>query len=219
MSILKIGLPGGADFLQPELSTTAVPIASGAGSCAFSNNICTMTFAGVHSLTASPSAGVLPNFFIQFSGATAQSGIGTINGPIFRLLAIPSTTTIQFYTTVTAATWTAGSAIPVFFSPFTAIVGSTFVNFLNNLGTNVAGALVQSSAVKVLLGANCTVQYNADNTAIICDGTTGNTPAAAPVYRISVAVSTGDDLVYMNPPATGLFASGGAGTSRVSVIE
>lgn len=218
MSDTKLPLPGGAEFLQPELSTTQVPISSGAGSCAFANNICTMTFAAAHGLTMAPAAGTMPNYFIQFSGATAQSGTGSINGPIFRILGIPSTTTITFYTTVTAATWTAGTATPVFLPPFTSILGSTFVGFLNNLGTNVPPALLQGSFCNLALGPNCTVQYNPDNTSVIYDGSTGNTPAAAPTYRTLVAAS-GAGQIWLNGPQMGVFASGGAGTSRVSVLE
>jgi hypothetical protein len=215
---MKIGLPGGADFIQPELSTTQVPVASGAGSFANAGNIGTVTTAGAHGLTATPAAGVMPNFFVQFTGFTAQTGQGTLNGPIFRILAIPTTTTIQIYTTVLTATFTAGTIIPVFLPPFTAIIGSTFVNFLNNLGTNVPGALVQSSEVNCAFGPNCTVQYDPTNTSIIYDGTTGPTPAASPTLRTLVAAS-GSAQLWLNPPQFAVFASGGAGTSRVSVIE
>jgi hypothetical protein len=218
MSDTKLGLPGGADFLQPELSTTQVPISSGAGTCAFANNICTMTFAAVHGLTMAPSAGVMPNYFIQFSGATAQSGVGTINGPIFRILSIPSTTTLTFYTTVTAATWTAGSAVPVFLPPFSSILGSTFVGFLNNLGTNVPPALVQSSFINAVLGPNCTIQYDPTNVQIVYDGSTGNTPSSVPTLRTLMAAS-GAGQIWMNPPQMVLLASGSAGTSRISVLE
>lgn len=218
MADIKIGIPGGADFLQPELSTTQVPVASGAGSIAVSNNIATVTHAAAHGLTMTPSAGTMPNYFVQLTGVTGQTGVGTLNGPIFRLLAIPSTTTYQIYTTVTAGTFTAGTTVPVFLTPFTGIVGSTFASFLNNLGVNAVPALVQSSFVNYAMGPNCTIQYNADNTSIIQDSTTGNTLAVAPVYRISGAVSTGGQQ-WMNPPQMAVFASGGAGTSRFSVLE
>lgn len=217
MSILKIGTTGGADF-NSELTTTQVPVASGAGTIAVSNNIATVTFAAAHGLTMAPAAGTMPNFFCTFTGVTGQTGVGTLNGPIFRILAIPSTTTIQIYTTVTAGTFTAGTCVPVFLSPFTAVIGSSFVGFLNNLGTNVAPALVQSASINYLLGANCTLQYNPDETSVIQDSTSGNTLAVAPTYRIFGAVSTGGQ-VWLNPPAMALFASGGAGTSRVSVLQ
>ena len=79
MSELKIGIPGGADFLQPELSTTQVPVPAGAGATfAFANNIGTITTNAAHGLTAAPSAGTMPNFFIQITGASAQTGTGTL---------------------------------------------------------------------------------------------------------------------------------------------
>lgn len=218
MSDLKIGLPGGADFEQPELSTVQVPIAVGAGTFAASGNIGTITTAAAHGLTASPAAGTMPNFFLQLNGASAQVGTGSINGPIFRILAIPSTTTVQIYTTVTAATVTAANIVPVFLTPFQAIIGSTFVGFLNNLGTNVAPALVQTCYVNFVLGPNCTVQYDPTNTSIIYDGTTGNTPATSPTLRTIVPAS-GADQIWLNPPQMALFASGSAGTSRASILE
>jgi hypothetical protein len=218
MSTLKIGLPGGGDFLQPQLSTTQVPIAVGAGTFAASSNIATITTASAHGLTMAPAAGTLPNFFVQINGASAQSGTGSINGPIFRILAIPSTTTLQIYTTVTAATVTSANLVPVFFPPFTAILGSTFVGYLNNLGVNVPPAMTQSSTVQYTLGPNCTIQYDPTNTQIIYDGAAGNTPATSPTLRNSAAASTNGQQ-YINPPQMGLFASGSAGTSYVAVIE
>lgn len=219
MADTKIGLPGGADFLQPEMSTTAVPVASGAGTIAVANNIATFTTAGAHGLTMAVAAGTMPNYFVTFTGVTAMTGVGTFNGPIFRILAIPSTTTVQVYTTITAGTFTAGTIVPVFLPPFTAVLGSTYVGFLNNLGTTQQPpALVQSSFVNFLLGPNCTFQYNTDNTSVIQDATVASTLAVAPVYRIYGAVSTGGQF-WVNPPQMALFASGTAGTSRVSVIE
>jgi hypothetical protein len=166
-----------------------------------------------------PAAGTLPNFFVTFTGVTAMTGVGTFNGPIFRILSIPSATTFTVYTTITAGTFTAGTVVPVFLTPFTSIVGSTFVAFLNNLGTNVSPALVQSSFVSGLLGPNCTGQYNTDNTSVIMDATVASTLATAPVYRISIAASTGFQNVWFNPPSQAIFASGSAGTSRLSVLE
>lgn len=218
MSELKISLPGGADFLA-EMSTTQVPVPAGAGSAfTAANNIGTITTNAAHGLTAAPAAGTMPNFFVQITGATAQTGTGTLNGPIFRILSIPSTTTFTIYTTVTAATVTASTYIPVFLPPFTAILGSTFVNFLNNLGTNVAGALVQSSSVMCVFGANCTLQYDPSNVQIIYDAAAGNTPSSVPTLRTLIAAS-GTGQTWINPPQMAILASGAAGTSRVSVIE
>lgn len=215
MSDVRIPVPG-SEF-QTELSTTQVPIASGAGSIAVTNNIATVTFAAAHGLTMTPAAGTLPNYFIQFSGITGQTGVGTLNGPIFRILAIPSTTTIQIYTTVTAGVFTAGTATPVFIVPFIGQQVSSFVNGPTMLGVGVPPALVAAGMVNVSLGANCTVQYNPDNTSVIQDPTVPTTLAAAPTYRNLVAASSQAQQWLMHA-AIALFASGTSGTSRVSVI-
>ncbi len=215
MSDTKLFVPG-LEF-QTELQTTQVPIASGAGSFAAANNIATITFAAAHGLTMTPAAGTLPNFFVQFTGFTGMAGVGTLNGPIFRLLAIPSVTTIQIYTTVTAATFTAGTCIPVFICPFTQQISSAFLNGPSMLGVQVAPALVGSGIVNASLGANCTVQYNPDNTSVIQDPYSGPTLAASPTYRNLVAASS-QAQQWMMEAAIALFASGGAGTSRVSVV-
>jgi hypothetical protein len=203
---------------QGELTTVQVPIASGAGSIAFANNIATVTFAAAHGLTLTPAAGTLANYFIQFSGITAQSGVGTMNGPIFRILAIPSATTIQVYTTVTAATFTAGTATPVFVVPFLGQNVSSFVNGPTMTGVTVAPAWVGAGMCNLSLGPNCTVQYNPDNTSIIEDALTGNTLAVAPTYRTLLAASSQTQL-WMSDVSIALFASGTAGTSRLSLIE
>jgi hypothetical protein len=203
---------------QSELTTIQVPIASGAGSIAFANNIATVTFAAAHGLTLTPAAGTLANYFIQFSGITAQSGVGTMNGPIFRILAIPSTTTIQVYTTVTAATFTAGTATPVFVVPFIGQNVSSFVNGPTMTGVGVAPAWVQAGMVNLTLGANCTVQYNPDNTSVIQDPTVPTTLAATPTYRTLAAASTSVQQ-WLSEVSIALFASGAGGTTRVSVIE
>ena len=218
MSELKIAVPG--QVFQTELSTTQVPIASGAGNIAVANNIATITFAGAHGLTFNPAAGTMANYFIQFAGITAQTGIGTLNGPIFRILSIPSATTITIYTTVTAGGFAAGTATPVFIPVFSPIVGSTFAgNLQQPVGTFFPPNLAASADVNFLLGPNCTIQYNPDNTSIVQDQTSGNTLAAAPTFRIMNAVSTGGQVWMDGTGAMAIFASGGAGTTRVSVIE
>jgi hypothetical protein len=220
MSDLKIAVPG--LIFQTELSTTQVPIAiGGSGTFAVSNNLATITFTSAHGLTMAPAAGTLGNYFIQFNGVTGQSGVGTLNGPIFRILAIPSTTTIVIYTTVTAATVTSANAVPVFIPEFTAVAGSAFVGG-PTVGTPAVvtqGALQATGNCNFLLGANCTVQYNPDNTSIIEDSTSGPTLATAPVFRICSAVSTGGQIWFDGTGGTALFASGSAGTTRISVIE
>jgi hypothetical protein len=215
MSDIKIPVPG-LEF-QSELSTTQVPVASGAGSIAAANNIVTVTTAGAHGLTLTPAAGTLANYFVTFTGVTAQTGVGTLNGPIFRILAIPSTTTIQIYSTVTGGTFTAGTIVPVFIVPFIGQLVSGFVNGPTMTGVGVAPALVASGIVNALLGPNCVIQYNPDNTSVIQDPTVPTTLAVAPVYRTLVSASTNAQQWLMEA-AIALFASGTAGTSRVSVI-
>jgi hypothetical protein len=215
MSDIKLFVPG-TEF-QTELSTTQVPVASGAGSIAAANNIVTVTTAAAHGLTLTPAAGTLANYFVTFTGVTAQTGVGTLNGPIFRVLAIPSTTTIQIYSTVTAGTFTAGTIVPVFIVPFIGQQVSGFVNGPTMTGVGVAPAMVGAAICNVLLGANCTVQYNPDNTSVIQDPTVASTLAVAPTFRIMGAVSTGGQY-WLAEASCALFASGGAGTTRVSVI-
>lgn len=204
---------------QSELSTTQVPIALGAGGAfAVANNIATITFNAAHGLTLTPAAGTLANYFIQFNTVSAQTGVGTLNGPIFRILSIPTTTTITIYTTVTAATMTAANAVPVFIVPFIGQNVSGFVNGPIMTATQVAPAWVGAGQCNLSLGANCTVQYNPDNTSVIQDPTVATTLAATPTYRTLMAASTSGQ-VWMTDVGIALFASGGAGTSRVSVIE
>ena len=203
---------------QSELTTTQVPVAVGAGTFAAANNIATLTFAAAHGLTLTPAAGTLANYFFQLAGATAQTGVGTINGPIFRILSIPSTTTLTFYTTVTAATVTAATLTPVFIVPFLGQNVSGFVNGPLMGTTPVAPAWVGAGQVNLSLGANCTVQYNPDDTSIIEDPISGPTLGTAPTYRTLLAASTSGQL-WMADVSIALFASGSAGTSRLSVIE
>lgn len=217
MSDLKIAVPGYVYGL--EETTTQVPVALGAsGAFAVSNNIATITFTSAHGLTFQPAAGTMPNFFIAFTGVTGQTGIGTLIGPIFRILSIPSTTTITIYTTVTAATMTAASAIPCFIPNFQPNVQSAFAGGPTQAGATVPGQSQQTNNVNMVLGANCTVLYNPDNTSLIYDSTTGNTPAVAPVFRTLVPVSTSAQVWMDGIGGTVIQASGSAGTSRASVI-
>lgn len=215
---MDIKIPVQGLQFQSELTTTQVPIALGAGGLfAVSNNVATITFNAAHGLTLTPAAGTLANYFIQFNGVTAQTGVGTLNGPIFRILSIPTTTTIQIYTTVTAATMTAANAVPVFVVPFIGQNVSGFANGPLMTGVAQAPAWVGAGMCNLALGANCTVQYNPDNTSVIQDPTVATTLAAAPTYRSLLAASTSTQL-WLSDVSMALFASGGAGTSRVSVI-
>lgn len=218
MSVSKLSTQG-LD-LQSELSIAQFVIPAGGGATfAAANNIGTITFNAAHGLTLSPAAGVPPNYFITFGGSTSGlTGTGILVGNIFRIIGIPSTTAIQIYTTITAATVTSLTGIPVFFTPFTASGGGPYgpVQVPATAGTyplpNLSGNWVYAS-----LGANCAIRYNPDQTAVILDSTTGNTPAAAPTWRDVVAAS-GADQVFMTPPWAAIWANGTTATSRVSVL-
>lgn len=220
MSDQRLPVPG-LD-LQSELTITQFAIPAGGGATfAASNNIATITFNAAHGLTLSPSAGVPPNYFITFGGSTSGiTGTGVLVGNIFRILDIPSTTAIKIYTTITAATITSLTGIPVFFPPFTASIGSAFVGGptqeITTAGTyppsNLAGAITNG-----VFGANCALRYNPDQLAKILDSTTGNTPTTAPTWRDLIAAST-NGQAYGAPPWTAIWANGTTATTTVSVV-
>lgn len=214
--------------LQAELSISQFAIPAGAGATfAASNNIGTVTFNAAHGLTLSPAAGVPPNYFISFGGSTSGiTGTGVLVGNVFRILSIPSTTAITIYTTITAATVTSMTGIPIFFPPFTAGIGSAFQNgpvqVPATAGTyplpNLGGALFNA-----VLAANASVQYNPAQDAVILDPYTtaalpgGTTPAVAPTWRTLIAASASGQM-WGAPPWTAIWASGTTATSRISVI-
>ena len=138
MSILKIAVAG-TDYYT-EQTTTQIPISAGAsGTFSAANNIATITTTSAHGLTFSPSAGTLPNYFVQFGGTTSGlTGTGILVGNNFRILSIPSTTTFTIYTTVTAATVTSMTIIPVFFPTFIAALLSGAAT--NNVVNSTTGA-------------------------------------------------------------------------------
>lgn len=214
--------------LQPsaEQSTAQFVIPTGAATFSASKNIATITFGAAHGLTMTPAAGVLPNYFISFGGSSSgMSGTGILVGNFFRILSIPSTTAITIYTTITAATVTLLTGIPVFFPSFT-------VNTMNVGGepTQTIAGTVTPEPFPVLagceamftLGANCVVQYNPDQTLVALDATTttmlGATPTTAPVMRTLLAAS-GVGQLELAYPWSCLSASGTAATSRLSVLR
>jgi hypothetical protein len=209
-------------FLQPEFVTTAVPVAFGAsgtlqlqnisGTASAGSNIATLTFTAAHGYTATlqangttliqntttnhiptPYGGVTndPNWLLaQVTGATVDTAI---NGVTFPVIAIPSTTTMLIYCTLTGTnpTVTAASFVPVF--------------------------ALQYGDYNVALGANCAVEYNPDNTGSpILPPSTAAWPA--PTFRTLQAVSTTAQLEFDGAAAqTIVVASGAAGTSRWSL--
>jgi hypothetical protein len=225
MTDAKMGVVG--ENYQPELTITQFVIPAGAGATySASNNIATFTTNAAHGLTTNPAAGVPPNYFVTFGGSTsAPTGTGILVGNIFRILSIPSTTTFTFYCTLSALTVTSATVIPVFMAPFTAYPGSSFQNQVPTIAVNYPGPQGPYGAfVNCLLGANCNITYNPDNTTVILDGYTtpqlpgGTTPTVAPVYRNLVAASTSGQ-VWMYGPDTIIQANGTTATSRISVIE
>jgi hypothetical protein len=226
MSILDIALAG--SVYQTEQSTSQFAILASANAWTFTIPtagvpIALITTTSAHGLTFTPTAGTMPNFFVTFAGnITAQTGIGTIIGNTFRILSIPSTTTFTIYTTVTAATAATTAAItPVFIPTFIPQVTSGFASNVT-AGTGPAvftpGAMQDSAFVNFILGANCVVNYYPDNTALLLDSTTGNTPSTAPVARVLHAASGSGQVWFDGVGSTQLVASGTTATSRVSVI-
>ena len=214
---------------QPELSIAQFVIPAGAGATySATNNIATFTTNAAHGLTFAPAAGVPPNYFVTFGGSTsAPTGSGILVGNIFRILTIPTTTTFTFYCTLSALTVTSATVIPVFMAPFTASPGSPFQGFVTQTASLTQYPPAQGpygAFVNCLLGANCNVTYNPDNTAVILDGYTtpqlagAVTPSTAPVYRNLIPASSSGQ-VWMFGPDTIIQANGTTATSRVSVIE
>jgi hypothetical protein len=216
----------GFDY-QAQLTITQVPIVLAAGSVANVNNIVTVTTAGAHGLTLNPAAGVPPNYFVSFTGTSAPTGVGILNGNIFRILSIPSTTTFTIYSTVTGATLTGSNIVPVFFAPFTASPGTLFSGPQPTMTVaavttaypppNVAGAVVLAQ-----LGANANIRFNSDLlfTGPLDPITTpaAGTPAVAPVWTVGQAVSVSGDFPMLGYSAA-VWAGGSAGTSTLSVIN
>lgn len=227
MSILRLGTPG-LD-LQGSLTTTQVPVAAGAsGTFANSGNLCTITTTAAHGLALNPTAGVMPNYYVTFAGVTAQTGVGSLNSNIFRILSIPSTTTFTIFSTVLTATVTGATIIPVFFPPFTAQGTSSFAGgptqTIATVVTPFPPAALELAMVYTVLGPNCTVQgalgFPLPQTILLLDALT--TPAAgtpgSPTWTQLQPVSS-SELMFLAPPNVALWASGGAGTTTVAVIN
>lgn len=208
-------------FLQPEFSTTAVPIAMGAGglmalqNAGAGSNVALLTFNSAHGYTATlqsngtttiqnattghgpPVVGGTTidsaNFTcFQLSGATGNTAV---NGFTMSILAIPSTTTMLVACPVTGAnpTVTAANFIPVF--------------------------VLQYGQYDLALGANCVVQYNPDNTGSpYTQQSLSSNVVPAPTFRTLQAASTNAQIEFEGLAGqTIVAASGSAGTSRWSI--
>lgn len=226
MSILK--LPYGGLDLESELTITQYVIPAG-GSATYSatSNIATFTTNAAHGLTLTPSAGVPPNYFVSFAGSTSGiSGTGVLIDNVFRILSIPSTTTFTFYCTITAATVTSTTVVPVFFPNFIAGFGSGFsggpTQTISSVVTPEPSPQLTGGMVYVRAGANCVTRVNTDQTAVILDQfstaslTGGNTPATAPTWRTQIAASV-NGMVWLSAPWGAIWASGTTATTTLNV--
>lgn len=208
-------------FLQPEFATTAVPISlGGSGTMALQNtgtatlagsNTALLTFTSAHGYTATAQANGTtlientttnhvpmspggstgdPNYLLfQLTGATANTAV---NGVTFPVLAIPSTTTMIVGCTVsgTNPTVTSASFLPVFALPY--------------------------GMYNMVLGANCAVEYNPDNTGSPILPPSG-AQVGTPTWRTLLAASGVGQINFEGFAAqTIVIANGSAGTSRWS---
>jgi hypothetical protein len=235
----EIKMPAlGIEFLQ-EAQTAQIAIVqtTNAMTWAFANNIGTATFAAVHGITSAYTAGsgatpsTLPNYYFLLGGTamTGLTGTGILQGPIFRILSIPSTTTLTFYTTVTAATSGASTTFqPVFLPPNIPLPASgPYTGGPTLLGVIQPAPFFYGASCNIVTGANCTVQYSPSNWAgstilpqLVYDSTTGNTPSTAPTVRTLLPVSSAGQFNMMTPGTAFLAASTvNAGTTFVSVLE
>jgi|SRR6516225_4946155 hypothetical protein len=225
MSDLK--LPYQGSDLEPELTVTQFVIPAGVGATyAASNNIATFTSNAAHGLTLTPAAGVMPNYFITFGGSTsAITGTGVLVGNVFRILSIPSTTTFTFYCTITAATVTSATVIPIFYPNFLASFGSSFAGgptqTISTVVTPFPPPQLTGAMVNARCGANCAVRVNTDNNAFILDPQStpaSGTPGTAPTWRDQVSASTNGQL-WIAPPGGAVWANGTTATSTFNVIN
>lgn len=218
MSTQKISIPGLVYGKSPvlvspgasatlgttlEIAISAVPIAMGAAGAvaATAAFICTATFNAAHGIIASTIGGQLyitmpsqtvPSPFFQFTGVT---GVTAWNGVTLQILSVPTTTTITFYATIstTGAVFTAASLVPVYTLPF-------------------------PGDYDFLLGPNAVIQYNPDNTGYPQTNAIATTVTGA-TFRQLAAVSTAGQLWFDGVGQKIVLCSGGAGTSRFSLVQ
>jgi hypothetical protein len=232
MSLLR--LPFAGLDLQTELAITQYVIPAGGGATFANANsatlsqggVCTFTTNAAHGLTLNPSAGVPPNYFVTFGGSSsAITGTGVLINNVFRILSIPSTTTFTFWSTISTATVTSTTVIPVFYPNFLAGNGSGFAGgptqTVSSVTTTYAPPQLEAATLLCNLGANLVLQYNPDQTALILDQIStpaAGTPGTAPNWRTLIAAS-GSGFAFAVEPGIGFFASGTTATSRISVVN
>lgn len=231
MSLLRLGY-GGLD-LQAQQTITQFTIPAGAGATLSNANataggagVITFTTNAAHGLVLNPAAGVPPNYFVTFGASmTLLTGTGTLINNVFRILSIPSATTFTIWGTITTATVTATTVIPVFFPTFQASTMSSFVSgptqTITAVVTPFPPPFLEGAYVMCRLGANCNVVADVLQTAILLDPqstpATG-TPATAPTWSTQISAST-NNAVYMAAPSVAVFANGATATSTFSVVN
>lgn len=233
MSILR--LPVAGLDLQAKLSITQIVVPAGAGATFVNANasnvgaggVCTFTSNAAHGLVLNPSAGVPPNYFVTFGGSTsAITGTGVLINNVFRILSIPSTTTFTFWSTISTATVTSTTVVPVFYPPFIAGNNSGFAGgptqTISSVVTGFSPPQLEAATVLVITGANCTCVIDQAQTAIILDPqstpTTG-TPATAPTWTSFIPVSSANDPWLCAPWGAIWASTANAGTTTLSVVN
>lgn len=210
----------------PEQTTTQFVIPTGSATFSATNNVATITFGATHGLTMTPAGVALPNYYISFGGSTSGlSGTGILVGNYFRILSIPSTTAITIYTTITAATVTSMTGIPVFFPSFgvgSLNIGGQPTQTISSVVTPEPFPILAGCQFMVTTGANCQVLYNPSGTMIPLDPTTttqlGGTPSTAPTMRVALPVSSQGQMEGAYPWMA-LVANGSTATTYLSVLR
>lgn len=224
-------IPLVGQYPKSEVITAQFVIPAGGGAT-FSNansatvsagGVCTFTSNAAHGLTMNPAAGTMPNYFVTFgASSSAMTGTGVLVGNIFRILTIPSTTTFTFWSTISTATVTSTTVIPIFFPNMLAGVSTNIGNeptqTISAVVTKFAAPQLTQATIYANQAANCAVRYNAIGSAIALDQTTGVTPATAPTWRDLIAAST-TGMAIGAYPYLAIWANGTTATSQYSVLD
>jgi hypothetical protein len=234
MSLLR--LPYAGLDLQTLQTITQYVIPAGAGGLFANANsatlsqggVCTFTTNAAHGLTFNPSAGVPPNYFVTFGGSSSSiTGTGVLINNVFRILTIPSTTTFTFWSTISTATVTSTTVIPVFYPNFQASVGSSWAQgfqlsqTVSSVTSYYPGPELEGATVLMTLGANCNVVADVKSLALLLDPITTpatGTPATAPTWNTVLAASS-DGQAFMAAPSIALFANGTTATTTLNVVN
>jgi hypothetical protein len=212
-------------FLQPEFSTTAVPIAMGAGGLMALQNTGTGTLAGCNTalLTFNSAHGYTQ--VAQANGTQLIQNATTNHGPpILGGVTLDSSLYLLFQLSgATVNTAVNGFTMSVLAIPST----TTMLVACPVSGTNptvTAASFIpvwalQYGQYNFSLGANCALQYNPDNTGSpYTQQSLSSSVVPAPVFRALAAVSTAGQIETEGLAAqTILIANGGAGTTRASI--